>query len=203
MSSSRAEAAAAVRRAGALVAAAAALGLLFVLFPTAQGRNERFTLTTTPLMFATLLLGCAAVLLSPAHRAVAEHARRAADASRENFHALRRAAVEPRWAGFTCIVFYTLHAAGDMPEAAAAEVSVQKVDGLILFLVFLVGVWTVTLSLRTRRAPRPAAEEELDGGQVNAATTPAKGLNSYGGKTMDGGLFLSRSENRDCPYFVP
>ncbi|KAL6843919.1 hypothetical protein ACP4OV_026490 [Aristida adscensionis] len=148
-----AAAAAAVRRAGALVAAASALGLLLVLFPpAAHGRSERVTLTTTLAMFATLLLGCAAVLLSPAHRAVAK-------ASRE----IQRAA-EPRWAGFTCIVFCTLHAAGDMPPAAAAGVSVLGVNGgLILFLVFLIGVWTVTLSVRTGRAPRPpaaAVEEE-------------------------------------------
>lgn len=73
--------------------------------------------------------------------------------------------------------------AGDVRTevAAYAETSLNKVKDLLLFLMFLAAVWAVYLSMVTGRGaqpPRPAAaEEELDGGEVNAmAPWPARAL---------------------------
>ncbi|KAG2574777.1 hypothetical protein PVAP13_7KG347800 [Panicum virgatum] len=135
-----------MRRAGALVGLAAASALVLVLFP-APAAGERRYADLVLALFAALLLGCAAVLLSPARRAVARLARRGVEA-----------AGGPRWFGFAGVVFYAAYVIGDawrQPPAAAA-VSVDKVNG---FLVFLAGVWTVNMSVLAGRGSRPAAAE--------------------------------------------
>ncbi|KAL6651387.1 hypothetical protein ACP70R_010312 [Stipagrostis hirtigluma subsp. patula] len=136
---SRAAEAAVRRRAGPpLVALVAASALKLVIFPEVAGRRH---VALTLALHAVFMLGCAAVLLSPAHRTLAELARRAA----ETFRAPARAATELRWAGFACIVFCTVYAAA----GRRTETAVGQVNGFILFLVFLVGVWAVSLSMLT------------------------------------------------------
>ena len=148
-----------MRRAGALVALAAASALVLMLFPAPATVENRYADLVLAL-FAALLLGCAAVLLSPARRAVARLARRGVEA-----------AGGPRWFGFAGVVFYAAYVIGDawrQPPSAAA-VSVDKVNGFLFFLVFLAGVWTVNMSVLTGRGSRPAAVEgELYGGEVDA-----------------------------------
>ncbi|TVU14818.1 hypothetical protein EJB05_38311, partial [Eragrostis curvula] len=75
---------AAVRRTGALAALAAASGLVLVVAPPVVGSSYYAVLA----LYAIFQLGCAAVLHSPAHRAVA------ADLAREFFVAPGRAATE-------------------------------------------------------------------------------------------------------------
>jgi hypothetical protein len=126
-------------------------------------------------LHAILLLGCAAVLLSPAHGAVADLARRATEAVRRTaLGALARAPTGLlRWLGFAGIVLYALSVA----EAASPD----TVKDFLLFLMFLVGVWAVYLSMireRPQRTPATAAaepdaslnraEEDTDSGEVSA-----------------------------------
>ncbi|CAD6262268.1 unnamed protein product [Miscanthus lutarioriparius] len=130
-------------------------------------------------LHAILLLGCAAVLLSPAHGTVANLARRAT--------ALGAPARAPvgllRWLGFAGIVLYTLYVTGDVAarkEAAAEAEWPDTVKGFLLFLMFLVGVWAVYLSLMRERGgpPRPLAtaaaepEASLDRVEVWAVYLP-------------------------------
>ena len=145
----------AMRRSGALVALAAASALVLVLFPAPAAVDRRYVDLVLAL-FSALLLGCAAVLLSPARRAVARLARRAVEA-----------AGGPRWFGFAGVVFYAAYVVGNawkQPPAAAAAVSVDKVNSFLFFLVFLAGVWTV-MSVLTGKGSRSAA---ADGGEVDA-----------------------------------
>jgi hypothetical protein len=142
------QAEATVRRTGALMA----LGATSVLM-LAQAEELRHGALAA---YAVALLGCAAVLLSPA---VAERARLAA---REIQGVLR-------WAGFACIFFCCVIVA----DVRAAENSL-----LFLFLPFLVGVWTVSLSmLAAGDAPTLPlwAPEGHDGGVVvvNVTAPPA------------------------------
>lgn len=108
-------------------------------------------------LHAILLLGCAAVLLlSPAHGGP---------------EAARGTTVlgSLRWLGFAGMALSALHV--DAEEAPRGTVR-----GLLLFLVFLAGVWGVYLSmLRGRGAPAPqprpsatAAEEDANGEEANA-----------------------------------
>jgi len=146
-----------MRRAGALVALAAASALVLVLFPAPAVVDRRYVDLMLAL-FSALLLGCAAVLLSPARRAVARLGRRPAEA-----------AGGPRWVGFAGVVFYAGCVVGDAWKEPAS-VSVGKVIRCFLFfLVFVAGVWTVNMSVLTGRGSRPAAVEgELYGGEVDA-----------------------------------
>jgi hypothetical protein len=155
-----------IRRAGTLVALAAAAVLVLVLFPAPAALEPRYVVLVLGL-FVAFLFGSAAVLLSPAHRADAHLAQRDAEA-----------AGELRWVGFTGIAFYAAYVVGlsharNQPPVAAA--SVDKVNGFILFMVFLAGVWTLNMSVVTvtgRGSPPPpaaaVAEEELGGGEVDA-----------------------------------
>ncbi|CAL5070002.1 unnamed protein product [Urochloa decumbens] len=154
----------AVRRAGAAVALAAASALMRIPAPEA---HEHAVLP----LHVLFLLGCAAVQLAPAHRAVSALARRAAEAARGM--ALGASAAELlRWVGFDGVLLYALYVAGGDVRAEASVV--DKVKDLIPFLVFLAAVWAVYLSMVTGRGapqPRPAAEEEddeLHGGDVDA-----------------------------------
>ncbi|XP_066342915.1 uncharacterized protein [Miscanthus floridulus] len=174
---------AAIRRAGAVVALAAASALMAMGFPAVEARAH----VVLPL-HAILLLGCAAVLLSPAHGAVADLARqrRATEAARGTA-ALGASARAPagfslRWLGFAGIVLYTLYMAGYVAarnEAAAEAVAAwpDTVRDFLLFLLFLVGVWAVCPPMvRGRAAPPPrssavaavAEEEDPDSVEVNA-----------------------------------
>lgn len=155
---------AAVRRAGALVAIAAASAL------TRLPAAEHAALAL--LLHAVFLLGCAAVQLAPAHRAVASLARRAAEAARGMARGASSAA-RMRWAGFAGIVLLCpLLVAGDVRTEAAA---LDRVEDFVLYLMFLEGVWAIHLSMVTGRGTPPppplaavAAEgEKLDGGEVN------------------------------------
>ncbi|XP_062230544.1 uncharacterized protein LOC133928297 [Phragmites australis] len=134
-----------MRRTGALLAITSASAL--VPFTTVVGSMHVMLMLA---LFVTLLLGCAMVLLSPAYRDVAVVAVR----SLEILAARARAATGLRWAGLAVIMFY---AAGNLRAEAAKGASVDKVNGFILFLVFLAGVWTVNLSMLTRRGSRPPA----------------------------------------------
>ena len=148
----------AMRRAGALVALAAASALVLMLFPAPATVENRYADLVLAL-FAALLLGCAAVLLSPARHAVARLARRGVEA-----------AGGTRWFGFAGVVFYAAYVAGaawKQPPAPAA-VSVDKVNGFLFFLIFLAGVRTVNMSVLTGKGSRPAAAEgELGGWEVD------------------------------------
>lgn len=118
-------------------------------------------------LHAILLLGCAAVLLSPAH----------GDGGPE---AARGTTVlgSLRWLGFAGMALSALHVDGGVAarSEAAEEAPRGTVRGLLLFLVFLAGVWGVYLSMvRERGAPAPqplpaatAAEEDANGGEANA-----------------------------------
>ncbi|CAL5070004.1 unnamed protein product [Urochloa decumbens] len=156
---SRAEAA--IRQAGALVALAAASALM-LRFP-ATGHAVLLAL------HALFLLGCAAVQLAPAHRAVAGLARRAAEAARGKV--LRASAAGLwRWVGFAGILLYAFYDY-EAAEVRAEASSPVKVKAFLLFLVFLGAVWAVYLSMVTGSgapAPRPsAAAAEDDGGELN------------------------------------
>jgi hypothetical protein len=171
MSQSQSEAA--IRRTGAVVALAAASALMAMGFPAIEARAH-----VVLALHAILLLGCAAVLLSPAHGAVADLARRATEAVRRT--ALGASARAPtgllRWLGFAGIVLYAFYVASDVAarnEAAAEAASLDTVKDFLLFLMFLAGVWAVYLSMIRERGgppPRPAAaaEEDPDYGEVNA-----------------------------------
>lgn len=136
------------------MALAAASALVLVLFPAPAAVDRRYVDLVLAL-FSALLLGCAAVLLSPARRAVARLGRRPAEA-----------AGGPRWVGFAGVVFYAGCVVGDAWKEPAS-VSVGKV--IRCFLVFVAGVWTVKMSVLTGRGSRPAAVEgELYGGEVDA-----------------------------------
>ncbi|XP_066347928.1 uncharacterized protein [Miscanthus floridulus] len=162
MSQSQSEAA--IRRAGAVLALAAASALIMG-FPAVTARAH-----VVLALHAILLLGCAAVLLSPAHGAVADLARRAT--------ALGAPARAPvgllRWLGFAGIVLYTLYVTGDVAarkEAAAEAEWPDTVKGFLLFLMFLVGVWAVYLSMTRERGgpPRPLATAAMSQSQSEAA----------------------------------
>ena len=173
---------AAIRRAGAVVALAAASVLMAMGFPAVEERAH-----VVLALHAVLLLGCAAVLLSPAHGAVADLARRrrATEASRGTT-SLGASARAPagllRWLGFAGILLYVLYVAGDVAarnKAAAEAVAawLDTVRDFLLFLMFLVGVWAVCLSMVSGRAVPPprssavaavAEEEDPDGVEVNA-----------------------------------
>jgi len=169
---------AAIRRAGAVLALAAASALIMG-FPAVAARAH-----VVLALHAILLLGCAAVLLSPAHGAVADLARRrrATEASRGTT-SLGASARAPagllRWLGFAGILLYVLYVAGDVAarnKAAAEAVAawLDTVRDFLLFLMFLVGVWAVCLSMVSGRAVPPprssavAEEEDPDGVEVNA-----------------------------------
>ncbi|CAO2043742.1 unnamed protein product [Urochloa humidicola] len=146
----------AMRRAGALVALAAASALVLVLFtaPAAVERMRRYAVLALAL-FVSLLLGCAAVLLSPAHRGVAQLGRRAV----EIFTVAWRGATDLRWVGFTGMLIYAVYVIGDVrkPAAAATKVSsVDMVNSLLPFLVFLAGALAVNLSMLIGRGSKPA-----------------------------------------------
>jgi hypothetical protein len=161
---------AAIRRAAASVALAAASALMLLFFPAPAAVGCEHVLIPIIALFVALLLGCAAVLLSPA-----------ANAAARAILAVQWRAVtarELRWAGFNAVVFcagvghVVRTVVREEPAAAKEEeVSVGKVGAVaILFLVFLAGVWTVNLSVGrvgSRPAPPPpplqeASEEELD-----------------------------------------
>ncbi|KAK8449651.1 hypothetical protein SEVIR_7G250875v4 [Setaria viridis] len=161
---------AAMRRAGAFVTLAAASALVLLLFPAPAAVDRGYELVPILALFVALLLGCAAVLLSPAAtapaRAILAVQWRAATAR------------ELRWVGFTAVVFCAGHVVRavvrEEPAAEEEEVSTDKVGAVaILSLVFLAGVWTVNLSVLTGRVgsrsvtqppppPLQAPEEELD-----------------------------------------
>lgn len=157
----------ALRRAGSVVALAAAAALACMLLPVPAAVERRYAVLVLALLVA-LQVGCAAVLLSLARRAVAQLARRALEAAREISAAPWRAATELRWAGFTATVFCVAYVVGDVRSEPPAEKDASE-DGWLLFLVFLVGVLTVNLSMITGRdsEPPPAVEERHDGGEVN------------------------------------
>ncbi|CAN6236258.1 unnamed protein product [Urochloa humidicola] len=140
----------AMRRAGPLVALGAASALVLVLFPT-HAVERRYVLTLP--LFVAFLLGCAAVPFSPAHRAAA---RRAAEASWEILAVPWRAATGLRWVGFTVMVFCAVYVVGDVPAPAKEELSVDKVNGLLPFLMLLAGVLAVNLSMLTAWGSEPA-----------------------------------------------
>jgi hypothetical protein len=146
------QAEATVRRTGALMA----LGATSVLIPQAEELRHGALAA-----YAVALLGCAAVLLSPA---VAEHARLAA---RRQIQGASNAVL--RWAGLTCIFFCCVIAAG----VRAVE------NSLFLLLPFMVGVWAVSLSMLAARDPPTLplmwAPEGHDGGVVvvNVTAPPA------------------------------
>ncbi|NP_001168557.1 uncharacterized protein LOC100382338 [Zea mays] len=122
------------RRAGAAVALAAASALT-TGFPALEPRAH-----VVLALHAILLLGCAAVLLSPAH----------GDGGPE---AARGTTVlgSLRWLGFAGMALSALHV--DAEEAPRGTVR-----DLLLFLVFLAGVWGVYLSMvrgRGEGVPRP------------------------------------------------
>ncbi|CAN6236257.1 unnamed protein product [Urochloa humidicola] len=156
---SRAEAA--IRRAGALMALAAASALML---PFLAGAEHHAVLLA---LHALFLLGCAAVQLSPAHRAVVGLARQAAEAVRGKALGASAAGLR-RWAGFAGIVFYALYEIADVQAEAEA---LGKVKAFLLFPVFLGAVWAVYLSMVTGRgapAPQPsAAATEDDGDELN------------------------------------
>ncbi|CAD6262270.1 unnamed protein product [Miscanthus lutarioriparius] len=114
MSQSQSEAA--IRRAGAVVALAAASVLMAMGFPAVEERAH-----VVLALHAVLLLGCAAVLLSPAHGAVADLARRrrATEASRGTT-SLGASARAPagllRWLGFAGILLYVLYVPATSPR---------------------------------------------------------------------------------------
>jgi hypothetical protein len=150
------QAEATVRRTEALMALGATSVLMLALFPQAEElRHGALT------AYAVALLGCAAVLLSPA---VAEHARLAA---RRQIQGASNAVL--RWAGLTCIFFCCVIAAG----VRAVE------NSLFLLLPFMVGVWAVSLSMLAARDPPTLplmwAPEGHDGGVVvvNVTAPPA------------------------------
>ncbi|TVT97670.1 hypothetical protein EJB05_57073, partial [Eragrostis curvula] len=120
----------AVRRAGAFAALGAASVLLVLVHAAVEEELRRGVLLAA---YAVLLLGCGAVLVSPAHRAVADLASRLASQIAKKIHgASARAKTVMRWAGFACVAF--CYAAADVRGAAPAE----KVDnGLLLFPLFL------------------------------------------------------------------
>jgi hypothetical protein len=158
---------AAIRRAGALVAAASASALMRL----PAGGHVSLAL------HVLLLLGCAAVQLAPAHRAVAGLARRAAEAARtREVAALGASGAGLRRAGLAGILLYALHDAADVRTDVAAEeeeeASVDKVKHFLLFFVFLAAVWAVYLSMVTGRGapapPRPSAAAQDGVGELNA-----------------------------------
>jgi hypothetical protein len=154
---------AAIRRAGALVASA------LMRLPAAA-------VHVSLALHVLFLLGCAAVQLAPAHRAVAGLALRAAEAARaRGVAALGASGAGLRRAGLAGILLYALHDAADVrTDVAAAEEasSLDKVKAFILFLVFLAAVWAVYLSMVTGRGapalPRPSAAAEDDVGELHA-----------------------------------
>ncbi|KAJ1272812.1 hypothetical protein BS78_06G230600 [Paspalum vaginatum] len=144
-----------IRRAGLLVVIAAAAALTWLLPLPAAEANKRVVLLA---LHAVLLLGCAAVQLAPAHRAVGDLLRRA----------LPRADAGLRWLGFALC----LYAAGDVGvRKAAAAADDNAKSSLVLFLMFLAAVWAVYLSMVTGTG-KPAAEEELDGGDADDDMAP-------------------------------
>ncbi|CAN6236256.1 unnamed protein product [Urochloa humidicola] len=167
---------AAIRRAGAAVALAAASALMHI--PTPEAKSHAVLA-----LHALFLLGCAAVQLAPAHRAVAGLARRAAEEATRWTVLFSASAAELRWVGFASVQLYALYVAGGGMRAEASSPEPDKVKDLLLFLVFLAAVWAVYLSMVTGRGPpqpRPAAaaaeeEDELHGGEVDAmAPRPAR-----------------------------
>ncbi|XP_066347362.1 uncharacterized protein [Miscanthus floridulus] len=175
MSQSQSEAT--IRRAGAVVALAAASVLMAMGFPAVEERAH-----VVLALHAVLLLGCAAVLLSPGHGPVADLARRATEASRGTT-SLGASARAPagllRWLGFAGILLYVAGDVAARNKAAVEAVAtwLDTVRDFLLFLMFLVGVWAVCLSMVSGMAVPPprssavaavAEEEDPDGVEVNA-----------------------------------
>jgi hypothetical protein len=135
--------------------ALAAASTLIMGFPAVAARAH-----VVLALHAILLLGCAAVLLSPAR------ARRIAAVARLRRHR-------------------ALHALRDRRRRARKEAAAEAewpdtVKGFLLFLMFLVGVWAVYLSMMRERGgpPRPLAtaaaepEASLDRAEVWAVYLP-------------------------------
>ncbi|CAL5070008.1 unnamed protein product [Urochloa decumbens] len=155
------QAEAAIRRAGALVALASASALMG--FPAAEH-------PVLLALHALFLLGCAAVQLAPAHRAVTVLAHRAAEAARRKaLVAAAAAGLRWWWVGFAGIVLYSLYEYADVQAEASSP---DKVNAFLRFLLFLGAIWAIHLSMVTGRGappPRPsaAAAAEDDGGEIN------------------------------------